>query len=273
MFELYEQCRAAEFGFARAEFRAFLEEIARKALGEAATDNERIQLLSTLHLNDLVLARACARGHERAWDEFVTTYRSKLYSISLAITRQAAAARELADSLYADLFGMHAGSDGERRSKLESYHGRGSLEGWLRTVLAQRHIDGVRSQRKLVAISEVTAVDKKQTSPQDDAVEVETHVLRFLDMELAALRPEEKFLLAAYYLDDRTLAQIGFMLNVHESTVARRLHKSVSCLRKRILSRLRHTGLSKRAAEATLDKDVRDLSVDVRKHFAQEGQR
>ena len=60
------------------------------------------------------------------------------------------------------------------------------------------------------------------------------------------------------------------MLNVHESTIQRRLEKTVRTLRERIVAQLRRQGMSKRAAREMLDVDVRDLGVDVRSRLAQE---
>ena len=56
-------------------------------------------------------------------------------------------ARELADSIYADLFGLQE-RDGERRSLFRYFHGRSSLATWLRAVLAQRQVDRVRATRR-----------------------------------------------------------------------------------------------------------------------------
>ena len=67
-------------------------------------------------------------------------YREKLYDIAGYIAKESSAARELADSLYADLYGTTT-RDGQRISKLASYTGRGSLEGWLRTVMAQEFVN------------------------------------------------------------------------------------------------------------------------------------
>jgi len=74
-------------------------------------------------------------------------YREKLYEMGLHIAREDSAARELADSLYADLYGTVA-REGQRVSKLASYTGRGSLEGWLRTVMAQEHVNRYRRQKR-----------------------------------------------------------------------------------------------------------------------------
>ena len=108
---------------------------------------------TSLRIEDLALARACAAGNERAWERFLIRYREKLYDIAGYITKESSSARELADTLYADLYGMSA-RDGQRVSKLASYTGRGSLEGWLRTVLAQEHVNRYRKQRRLVSLDE-----------------------------------------------------------------------------------------------------------------------
>jgi RNA polymerase sigma-70 factor (ECF subfamily) len=267
----YEKSRAAEFGFTETEFCELLAEVASRSLGEAGTAQERARFLETVRLEELLLARACARGHEMAWREFLALYREKLYLAASAIAREESAARELADSLSADLFGMRLGSAGERASKLASYLGRGSLEGWLRTVLAQEYVNRLRQQRKFVAFDEAIACNAKAVSAselQSSPVELETAT----NAVLSELPPQERFLLASYYLDGRTLAEIARMLNLHESTVSRRLEKTTTNIRKRIVARLRAAGLSKQAAQEMLDGDVRDLGVDVRKHLTQERQ-
>jgi DNA-directed RNA polymerase specialized sigma24 family protein len=104
-------------------------------------------------VEELALARACADGQERAWEIFMARYREKLYDIAGYIAKESSAARELADSLYADLYGTTT-RDGKRISKLASYTGRGSLEGWLRTVMAQEFVNRFRRQRRLVSLDE-----------------------------------------------------------------------------------------------------------------------
>ena len=54
-------------------------------------------------------------------------------------------AREIADSLYAELYGVNRA----RRSLLLSFSGRSSLATWLRAVLCQRFVDRIRAQRRL----------------------------------------------------------------------------------------------------------------------------
>src|ERR1035438_338514 len=75
--------------------------------------------------------------------------------MALHITRDNAHAADLADSLFADLYGVNA-RDGVRKSKLLSYTGRGSLEGWLRTVMAQEFVNRYRKQKRAVSLDEQT---------------------------------------------------------------------------------------------------------------------
>src|SRR5205085_12526742 len=122
--------------------------VAKFAEGPSAAD-----LLRSLKVEDLALARGCARGNEQAWEVFLTRFREKLFDSARQITREESSARELADSIYADLYGT-ATRDGVRVSKLDSYTGRGSLEGWLRTVLAQEWVNGFRKNKRLVSLDE-----------------------------------------------------------------------------------------------------------------------
>src|SRR6185436_18147660 len=74
-------------------------------------------------------------------------YRPVLYRAASAID-PAGGARDLADALYAELFGLTE-RDGARRSHFEYFHGRSTLATWLRAVLAQRNVDRARAARRL----------------------------------------------------------------------------------------------------------------------------
>ncbi len=265
---LYEQCGAKELGFTRPEFGEMLEEVLRRSLPQDCSQREREQFLLGLRWEDLALAQACARGVERAWDRLLVLYREKLYRAAIGIAGEESTARELADSLYADLFGMRVGKEG-RRSKLESYTGRGSLEGWLRTVLAQEYVNRYRSQRRFLPFDETVETQAREETIENVSPSEQAQVAQITDAALEALSPQEQFLLAAYYLDGRTLAEIGRTLGLHESTVSRRLEKVVWGLRKKIVKELCRAGMSKQAAEEILEMDVRDLGVDVRSRLAQ----
>jgi RNA polymerase sigma-70 factor (ECF subfamily) len=265
---LYE--KSGNFGLSREEFVAILNQIAAKYLPSGASTEETAELYASLRVEELALARACAAGHERAWEIFMSRYREKLYDIAAYIAKESSAARELADSLYADLYGTTA-RDGQRVSKLASYTGRGSLEGWLRTVMAQEFVNRYRRLRKLVSLEEESEDGKEFAAKEPDpAIAVDPRVEAATDEVLSALRPEDRFILASYYLDEQTLAEIARTLSVHESTISRKLDKLAKSLRKQILLALERKGMSRRNAEEALEVDVRDLRLNLRERMAQE---
>jgi len=268
--ELYQKSGAEKFGIPQREFNIILGEIGRKYLAADTSEPNVRELYLSLRIEELALARACACGNEPAWETFLLRYREKLYDMALHIAREVSAARELADSLYADLYGTIT-REGHRASKLASYTGRGSLEGWLRTVLAQEHVNRYRRQKRFVSLDAETedgtqfaAIDPEPVCSVDPRVENAT------DDALAALPAEGRFILASYYLDGRTLAEIARTLRVHESTISRKLEKLAKTLRKQILSGLRRRGMSRRQAEEAIEVDVRDLRVDIRQRLAQD---
>ena len=245
-------------------------EIGAKYLSENSSDHETRTFFLSLRVDELVLARACAAGHNTAWEVFLTRFREKLYQAALRIAREDSAARELADTLYADLYGTST-RDGQRVSKLASYTGRGSLEGWLRTVLAQEYVNRYRRTKRLVSLDEESEEGVQFRAPDPEPVPpVDTRLAQATDEALGALSGEDRTILSAYYLDGRTLAEIARLLGVHESSISRKLDKLAKSLRKQILTGLGRRGMSRRQAEESLDADVRDLQLDIRRSLAQD---
>jgi RNA polymerase sigma-70 factor, ECF subfamily len=268
--ELYQKSRGAEFGLSVEEFHIILKEVCKKCLPADARPGEKQAFLASLRVEELALARACAAGQERAWEVFLTRFREKLYDIAGYIAKESSAARELADCLYADLYGTTV-RDGKRVSKLASYTGRGSLEGWLRTVLAQEYVNRYRRQRRLVSLDEESEEGVQFAAAESAPVaNVDPRIEAATDDALAELSAEDRFVLASYYLDSRTLAEIARILHVHESTISRKLDKLAKSLRKHILAGLARRGMSRQQAQEALEVDVRDLQLNLRSRLLQE---
>ncbi len=279
----YERSGAAAYGISAERFATILDEILRKHLSQTqspvhnstqpsprAASEQRTSFCAALRLEELALARACAAGNEQAWHDFISRYRQKLHGMALHITRDAAHAAELADSLFADLYGVNARED-LRKSKLLSYTGRGSLEGWLRTVMAQEFINRYRKQKRTVSLEEQTeeGVQFAAAAPEP-ACASDPRLEEATDEALAELSSEDRFTLASYYLDGRTLAEIAVTLGLHESSVSRRLDRVATALRKRILAGLRTQGMSHAQATEALEADVRDLRLNLRSRLMQD---
>jgi RNA polymerase sigma-70 factor (ECF subfamily) len=268
--ELRVKSGCERIGLRGEDLGAILCDVAAKYLPAGCGESEARAFLLTLRVDELALARACAAGNNTAWEIFLTRYREKLYQAALRIAREDSAARELADTLYAELYGTGT-RGGERVSKLASFTGRGSLEGWLRTVLAQEFVNRYRRTKRLVSLDEEGEEGSQFAAPEPEAmVSPDARLERATDAALGALSSEERTVLAAYFLDGRTLAEIARMLGVHESTISRKVDKLAKALRKKILSNMMQQGMGRRQAEEALEVDVRDLRVDIRRSLAQE---
>lgn len=265
--ELQSKAGCEKLGLTREVFSDILCEIGSKQAGCSETQLRAFFL--SLRVDELALARACAAGNNSAWEIFLTRYREKLYLSALRIAREDSAARELADGLYADLYGTNT-RDGQRVSKLNSYSGRGSLEGWLRTVLAQEYVNRYRRTKRLVSLEEESEEGVQFQAPDPEPVPVaDNRLAEATDEVLAFLGGEDRLLLSSYYLDGRTLAEIARMLGVHESTISRKLDKLAKSLRKQIITALGSRGMSRRQAEEALEADVRDFQIDIRRSLTQ----
>src|SRR6266436_7931173 len=190
--ELHAKADCQKLGLTQESFALILCEIGEKFLPASANETEARAFFLTLRLEELALARACAAGHEFAWELFLTRYREKLYQSALRIAREDSAARELADTLYADLYGTTT-RDGKRLCKLSSYTGRGSLEGWLRTVLAQEYVNRYRKQKRLVSMDEENEEGEQFAALESDPiVVVDPRTEAATDEVLAALSAEDR---------------------------------------------------------------------------------
>ncbi len=264
--ELFHSCSAATWGLTPGECAQILAEVGvaanyGQAAGEIATRPQQAAFFRSLTLADLVLARACARGHERAWQHFLARYRQPLIRAAIAITGSETLGSDLADQLYAELYGLTE-RDGARRCPLATYRGRGSLMGWLRTTLAQRHVDHHRRTHHEEPLEELDA-----SAPDPVPLTPPTALAQLEQAVEAALRQqpdEDRFLLAAYYLDGQKLLQIARTLAVHEATISRRLQRATIEIRKQVLRNLEQSGLSRRAAEEALGADPRDLDLNLK---------
>jgi RNA polymerase sigma-70 factor, ECF subfamily len=268
--ELHAKGECGNVGLTQECLGEILAEVAGKYLPDGANKNEARVFLLSLRVEELALARACAAGNDSAWEIFLTRYREKLYQSALRIVRESSAARDLADSLYAELYGTSL-REGVRVSKLSSFTGRGSLEGWLRTVMAQEFVNRYRRTKRLVSLEEENEEGAQFAAPEPEpALSADSRLEIATDAALGELGNEDRFVLAAYYLDGRTLAEVARMLGVHESTISRKVDKLAKSLRKKILAGMIQQGMHRRQAEEALAVDVRDLNVNIRRKLAQE---
>jgi RNA polymerase sigma factor (sigma-70 family) len=251
----FAQSKAARWSLSRERFAASLQRSAEKRLASGNLTPEKIdEYFAALHLEDLGLATACMENSEPAWEYFVAEYRPYLRAAAAAVLRCSSSspeACELADSLFAELYGLADGARRER-SLFRYFHGRSSLKTWLRAVLAQRHIDAIRAGRRFESLDDdgakppgaqliqkiPHAVSVPPADPHRDRYSA--LFVRALQAAIAALDARDEQRLRLYYAQEQTLAEIGRQLGEHESSVSRNLDRIRLALRHTVEETLRN---------------------------------
>jgi len=276
---LYSQSGSGRWGLSQTQFVGGLERSLCKRFQQGPPSSERLEeYLLTLHVEDLALTTACIEGSEAAWEYFVQEYRGYLRAAAGAISkasRYLANPQELADSLFSDLFGLMDGKRGER-SLFRYFHGRSSLKTWLRTVLAQRNVDIIRSQRRMESLD---AKDGEKPALPPELLQMQPlqdpHRPHYLSCFTATLQhclqllaPGDRERLERYYVRQLKLAEIGRHLGEHESSVSRNLERIRQELRALAEQHLRDA-FSLRDAEIQqcFEYAAEDAPIDFRQLF------
>lgn len=270
MEEIFNRCseNAPNFGVRLECFKESLQKTARKYILNSTDEvsaTELCDFLRQIQAEDLFLALACANGSERAWWEFDQQHRSYLERVARHLASTDIDAQEVVDTVYVELYGTRV-VDGARVSKFSTYSGRGSLRGWLRTVIWHSLVDLHRASHDEVSLDEMTenvgegfAHASFAEAPQGGENEMIEQISKqrykkatvsAIETAFASLDNHEKLLLLYYHVENLKLREIARMVEsessplrdwfqrksptreknpesrIHESTIMRWLEKS-----------------------------------------------
>ncbi|MBC7901428.1 MAG: hypothetical protein H7070_15400 [Saprospiraceae bacterium] len=236
--ELFAKCtdNAPNFGVRLDCFKISLHKsvgkYAKSSDSETVTAAEIKDFLGQIQADDLFMALACANGNERAWWEFDQQHRSYLERVARHLAKTELDAQEVIDTVYVELYGTKI-VDGERVSKFATYSGRGSLRGWLRTVIWHSLVDLHRQSHDEVSLDEMTEnvgegmahANFAEPAPggENDMID---HIAReryrkatvtSLDTAFASLDDHEKLLLLYYHVENLKLREIARLVENEES--------------------------------------------------------
>jgi len=209
---------------------------------------EIAKFIDDMQADDLCLIIACERGDESAWNDLVQRFTATVRSAARSASKNEDAAEDLAQSIWAELYGLRTRKDGMPASKLAYYSGRGSLAGWLRAVVAQLAVDVFRKQSRLVQTEEDTDLERLARVAEGGAIVAaipspeesisnrltQTDMQQALNQSVQELPAEDRLLVKLYYFDNLRLREAGAVLGVHEATASRRLARIQTDLRKRV---------------------------------------
>ena len=224
------------------------------------------KFVDEMQADDLCLIIACERGDENAWTDLVERFTATVRSAARSASSNEDAAEDLAQSIWAELYGLRTRKDGMPASKLAYYSGRGSLAGWLRAVVAQLAVDVFRKQSRLVQTEEDTDLERLARVAEESISNrfAQTDMQQALNDAVQELPAEDRLLVKLYYFDNLRLREAGVVLGVHEATASRRLTRIQSDLRKRVTKILvDERGWTQAETERSFAEVVQHLDTDL----------
>ena len=230
------------------------------------------EFIDKLQADDLCLIVACENGDQSAWTDLVERFSTTVRSAARSASSNEEGAEDLAQSIWAELYGLKISEEGKPAGKLAYYSGRGSLAGWLRAVVAQLAIDQHRKQSRLVQTEEDGDFDRLIQQNKDDnnwsghggvinpEMQVSTKLAgaqlqESLAAALGKLSAEDRLLVKLYYFDGLKLHEAGALLGFHEATASRRLTRIYADLRQQVETGLIGRGWIETGDETRIFRD------------------
>lgn len=256
-------------------------------VGDATPGHAGVKaFIDEIRADDLCLIIACERGDESAWEDLVANFDSTVKAAARKISSNHEDAEDLASSIWAELYGLRQDAEGNKKSKLGYYSGRGSLAGWLRAVVSQLAVDQYRKTSKFVQIEEdrefenlanEAAADNdghlvaRTGTPEDLLTEKQTQgdVTEALRAAIAGLEAEDRLILKLYYFDGLKLKDIAGTFGYHEATASRKLTRVQGEIRKAVERELktRH-GWTDSEVKRYLSETAAGLGINLETMFA-----
>jgi RNA polymerase sigma-70 factor len=234
--QMFSRCASEQpnFGVKDEVFKGSLQKTIDKYLFStgSVTSSDIRDFLSQIQCDDLFLALACAGGSERAWWEFDQQHRAYMERVARHLAKTDVDAQEVIDSVYVELYGTRV-VDGERVSKFSTYSGRGSLRGWLRTVIWHSLVDLHRASHDEVSLDEMTETVGEGAAHASFAEAVSDGEAEMIDQiarsryrqatlssiqsAFSSLDDHEKLLLLYYHVEQLKLREIARLVENEDS--------------------------------------------------------
>jgi len=153
------------------------------------------------------------------FEDLVRENQRMVFSIAYRFLRNAAAAEEVAQDVFLDLF-----------KKLGSLESRAHASFWLRRVACHRSIDYARRNKTAAAEISWDLLEE----PSGQALENDPFLSRRLQQLVAGLPEKMRMVVILRYQEDAQLEEIADVMEIPLNTVKSTLHRAHAMLRARV---------------------------------------
>ena len=182
-----------------------------------------------INIEDIELAKLCARGDEKARKELYTRYAAGLYALCIRYVGDREFARDLMHDAMIKIF-----------DTIEKYKPTGSLKSWCSRVTVNMVIDCLRRSRKLETVS-IDQTQEKIPEPQKEEI---LKIPKSELMRMVGELPETKrVIFNLFCVEGYSHKDIAEMLNIKEKTSSSLLFKARAQLAENVRDYIRNNGL------------------------------
>ncbi|MBK9716902.1 MAG: sigma-70 family RNA polymerase sigma factor [Saprospiraceae bacterium] len=169
---------------------------------------------------EIALAKACCQGEREAQFRLFEQYKRTMFGICLRFMDNRLDAEDLLQEGFVNVF-----------KDICKFSGKGSLEGWIRTIFTRTAIDQLKYKQKILKTielqdTELLVVDHELTDPNDPEQVI---------LMLQKLPTGFRTILNLYVLEDMSHHQIAKELGIAESTSRSQLTRAKDFLKKMML--------------------------------------
>jgi RNA polymerase sigma-70 factor (ECF subfamily) len=198
---------------------------------------------------DLDLVRQAQAGDESAFAELVRRYSPRVFSVASRFFRQRSLVEEAAQEVFLKAY-----------TQLESFEGRGSLEGWLTRIATNTCLNMVRSSKRRpeFTVSDLTDdeqnwLEQQTASDEHERRSVEDNLVAadLADRLLTVLPPEDQQALLMIDGEDASIKEVAEATGWSESKVKIRAFRARRKLRE-AMEKL----LERKKVDSLADKQV-----------------
>lgn len=166
----------------------------------------------SLNIEDLELARLCARGDEKARKEMYTRYAGSLYAICIRYVGDRELARDLMHDSMIRIY-----------DTIGKYRPTGTLKSWMSRVTVNLVIDHIRKARKFRI---VPLEGEQEKIPEPSVEELRTIPKDQLMMMISELPETKRVIFNLFCVEGYSHKDISQMLGIKEKTSSSLLFKA-----------------------------------------------
>ena len=187
------------------------------------------QLAEIINIEDIELAKLCARGDEKARQQLYTKYATYIYALCIRYVSDRELARDLMHDAMIKIF-----------DTVGKYRPTGSLKSWCARVTVNMVIDHMRRSKHMETVP-LEPTQEKIPEPQNEEV---AKVPKAEMMRMVGELPEAKrVIFNLFCIEGYSHKDIAEMLDIKEKTSSSLLFKARAQLAENVREYIRRNGL------------------------------